>query len=163
MFPLRNFPDCHHAPNPHSANLFLGYKVSLVHAVFGIDPSSILRSPFPHCNSSWIKIGFFFFYWFYCCPALGFFWQWSKPWHLWAAVLLGDCWRNYCPISPLMAELILLRQVLPFCSPTNILSPPPIRPLPVLPLSAHRGSYPDMIVPSEQFRGLLKVMKAELA
>lgn len=73
MFPLRNFPDCHHAPNPHSANLFLGYKVSLVHAVFGIDPSSILRSPFPHCNSSWIKIGFFFFLLILLLSSSGFF------------------------------------------------------------------------------------------
>ena len=45
---------------PHPA---LGYKSPLVHAVFGIELISMLRSLLPYFNSFWIKSFYHFNYW----------------------------------------------------------------------------------------------------
>lgn len=51
MFPLRNF----HTMTP---TRFLVYKHPLTHAVFEIEPGSIMRSHFPYCNNFWVKSAF---------------------------------------------------------------------------------------------------------
>lgn len=53
MSPFSNFP----SSDRHST-LYLGYKSPLPFVILRIEPSSILRSHFPYCNSFWIKSRF---------------------------------------------------------------------------------------------------------
>lgn len=60
VFPLSNFlsTDSRLPPHPPTPAPLLGYKFPIFHAVFTIEPSSILRSLFSHCNSPTKKSGF---------------------------------------------------------------------------------------------------------